>query len=221
MSGLSPDPRPAPTAITVLVAALSIAATGAFALGIAHAAPPDPVAHDPAAHDAPRPASAASNASAKKSTATPKAAVKADAAFYTQAMASDAKEIAAARIALDASKNAEVRRFAEQMVRDHTAMTGKLVATSGRPAPDTPDAKAQADLERLRGMQGDAFDAAYVRQMQADHEAAIALFERTSKSASAPATRTLATNALPTLRGHREHVERLRRSVDAPGAGTR
>ena len=78
-------------------------------------------------------------------------------------------DIRYAHMALALSDNAEVRQFAETMIRDHTAVNGQVVALARRlnvEAQDNPmsrqlQAGADAILERLSGLRGAAFDRAY------------------------------------------------------------
>ena len=86
-------------------------------------------------------------------------------------------DIAAGRQALAKSKNKAVREFAQEMVRDHTAVNVKALALVKKlhviPQPNDTSAglsrTAAAELRTLSRLRGAAFDRAYVRNEVAYH----------------------------------------------------
>jgi putative membrane protein len=88
-------------------------------------------------------------------------------------------DIASARQALAKSKNPAVRSFAEEMVRDHTAVNDKVLALVKKlhmPPQDSPTSqllKTQADAKHaeLAKLSGAAFDKAYAASEVAYHQA--------------------------------------------------
>jgi putative membrane protein len=87
-------------------------------------------------------------------------------------------DIAAAKQALAKSKNAKVRAFAQEMVRDHEAVNNKalaLVKKLGVTPEDNATSKslsdaAAAERKKLAGMSGAAFDKAYAANEVAYHK---------------------------------------------------
>jgi putative membrane protein len=87
-------------------------------------------------------------------------------------------DIAAAKQALAKSKNAKVRAFAQEMVRDHEAVNAKALALVKKlnvTPEDNPTSKslsdaAKAEREKLAGMSGAAFDKAYAENEVAYHK---------------------------------------------------
>ncbi|HEU4967686.1 DUF4142 domain-containing protein [Sphingomonas sp.] len=87
-------------------------------------------------------------------------------------------DIAAAKQALAKSKNAKVREFAQEMVRDHEAVNQKalaLVKKLGVTPEDNPTSKSLSDAAaatktRLAGLSGAAFDKAYAENEVAYHK---------------------------------------------------
>jgi putative membrane protein len=96
-------------------------------------------------------------------------------------LAVDQHEVAAGKMANQKSTNANVKQYAETMIRDHTKHledTQKLmnnINVQPREAPDIDQTKAEAEAARkkLTSMQGAAFDSAYIDQMVKDHATAL------------------------------------------------
>src|SRR5260221_14286737 len=94
------------------------------------------------------------------------------------AYTADEIDIKAAQQALQKSHNREVREFAQDMVRDHTAVNDKALAVGKKlkVAPQDNDTSRallkQADAERkkLAGLSGEAFDRAYAQKEVAYHQ---------------------------------------------------
>ena len=87
------------------------------------------------------------------------------------------KPVETARLALERSRNPQVRAFAETMVRDHEAVNGKALALVKKlnvtPAPNATSAalsgQAEATMKRLATLDGAAFDRAYAANEAAYH----------------------------------------------------
>jgi putative membrane protein len=125
-------------------------------------------------------------------------------------------DIANAQLALKKSKNAEVRSFAEDMVRDHTAVNEKalaLVQKLGVKPQDNPTSQAlvkQADSERaeLAKLNGAAFNKAYAANEVAYHKAVDDALETTLiPSAQNPELKSLLQTGLLIFQGHEQHAE--------------
>ena len=118
-------------------------------------------------------------------------------------------DIKAAEQALDKSKTESVRVFANDMLRDHKAVNEKalaLVKKLGVTPEDNDTSKAlakDADAKRaeLAKLSGSNFDAAFARQMVADHEASIAKY-RAHMQSDDEAVASYVRESLPELEGH-------------------
>ena len=133
------------------------------------------------------------------------------AVFVSKAAQDGMTEVELGKIALDKSKNAEVRDFAQRMVTDHGKANQELASIAknkGIDAPKTLDASHQEMVKKFRSEQGDAFDVEYSRHMNMDHDKAIELFEAASKSPDADLA-GFAKKTLPTLKEHREMASKL------------
>lgn len=133
--------------------------------------------------------------------------------FASQAAVIGKAEIELAQLALNNTRNEEIRMYAERMVKDHTAADQKLkkiAAAQNIQLPQTLDAKHQAAKQKLAGLQGDAFDREYKKHMTMGHGEAVALFESASQTQQMPKDlKEFAASTLPTLEKHHEMAKDL------------
>ena len=136
--------------------------------------------------------------------------------FVTMAVSSNMFEIESSRLALEKSENAELKRFAQHMIDDHTKAGADLqAALAAGPKSDIPnrlDPKHERMLEELRAASGTQFNALYMQQQQAAHEEAIGLFQGYSMNGEAGPVKEFAAQTLPTLEMHREMLGKVRAS---------
>ena len=125
-------------------------------------------------------------------------------------------DVKAANLALQKSKNAQVREFATDMVRDHTAVNQQalaLVKKLGVTPQDNPTSQAlvkQADESRakLSKLNGAAFDKAYVNNEVAYHKAVDNALQTTLiPSAQNAELKSLLETGLKIFQGHEQHAE--------------
>jgi putative membrane protein len=139
-----------------------------------------------------------------------------DAEFLRVATSANLLEIVSSQLALEQAQSEEVRRFAEQMIADHTAATQELARVSGTPAPDlTADPAALLDthhaerLAALRGTAAESFDAAYVTLQRQAHEEAIYLFQDYATNGQEGPVKEFAEATLPKLQSHFDAAQDL------------
>ena len=127
-------------------------------------------------------------------------------------------DIKAAELALQTSKNKEVRAFAEDMVRDHKAVNEKalgLVKKLHVTPEDNDTSKVlvkQADEKEasLKKLNGAAFDKAYAENEVSYHKAVNGALENTLiPAASNPELKDLLGTGLKIFRGHEQHAEHV------------
>jgi predicted outer membrane protein len=105
---------------------------------------------------------------------------RADRDFVNDLTITNMAEIELGRMAAERAANAEVKRFGQMMVDDHTAAGNKLkpIATEHSiPMPADLDDKHRDLRERLSKLQGAAFDREYMKAMVDGHEDVIAKLE--------------------------------------------
>lgn len=136
----------------------------------------------------------------------------ADTDFVKSAAKGGTAEVEMGRLALEKSKNEEVRSFAQRMIKDHTAANNKLSALAASKSVDLPSGKGignDATYLKLKALTGDTFDKSYVNSMVDDHKEDVAEFEKESNEATDPDVKAFASKTLPTLRSHLNQIEKL------------
>ena len=127
-------------------------------------------------------------------------------------------DVKAAQQALQISKNEHVRAFANDMVRDHTAVNDKALALVKKlnvTPEDNDTSKAltkQADekYSELAKLSGPAFDKAYVDNEVGFHKAVIGSLDKTLIPSTQNAElKNLLQTGVKIFRGHEQHAERL------------
>ncbi|QJD92338.1 DUF4142 domain-containing protein [Duganella dendranthematis] len=122
-------------------------------------------------------------------------------------------EVAAGKLALDKSSNADVKSFAQTMIDDHGKgldETKKVAAAKNVTLPTEPDAehkKMATDLEKLSGA---AFDKQYVSKAGvADHTKVLAALKKDIANAKDADVKALASKLEPTVAHHGEMAKKL------------
>lgn len=127
--------------------------------------------------------------------------------FVAEAAMSDMTEISAAKIALQKG-DADEKRFAEEMIRDHTATSDQLKslvssANIGVTLPTQLDSASQKDVDELEAAHGlEAFKRRYDAMQIKAHKDAISLFQRYADGGDNRALKDWAQATLPKLRRH-------------------
>jgi putative membrane protein len=190
-----------------------------FGAASVHAQPtPDTSGAAGATKNAPPPAD--KSATGKESTAGGKLS-KADAGMMRDMANVNISEVAAAKIALDKSKNEHVQAYAKQMVDDHSKAESdlqQLAQSKGVTLPTEPDKKHQAAAKKLSALSGDAFDRAYMKQNGIqDHTDARKMLTRVKAKATDADVKGAADKMLPTVEQHLKMAKEM--PVGKAGAG--
>jgi putative membrane protein len=118
-------------------------------------------------------------------------------------------EVNLASIALKRASSPDVRRFAQQMLNDHTKANRELLALADKKKlalAQRMDKPHQELADKLIRMEGADFDREYMKGQLADHEEAVALFENESENGNDGDLKDWAGKTLPTLKHHLEMV---------------
>lgn len=134
----------------------------------------------------------------------------ADQQFVQDALTSDATEIAASKIALKNSSDPHVRKFAQQMITDHTKLSHGMAALVSKKGFTTTPSADSALVGKLQTLKGKEFDQAYVEQIGVEaHQRAVDLFERESQSGTDSQLKAAAAKALPIIKHHLAMAQQL------------
>lgn len=127
-------------------------------------------------------------------------------------------DVEAGQQALRKSKNAKVRAFAEEMVRDHQAVNDQALALVKKlgvtPEPNATSAslssQAKSKLDELAKLDGAAFDRAYIENEVAYHKAVNGALSGTLiPDARNPELKALLGTGLKLFQEHQMHAEHL------------
>ncbi|MDB5527420.1 MAG: hypothetical protein JWR51_523 [Devosia sp.] len=132
--------------------------------------------------------------------------------FATKAAIGNMFELKSSALAQDHTQNADVLAFAEQMTTDHSKAAQDMLTavTAEKVTPSTGlDEPHQTQLDALEDVKDDQFDAAYIEAQVKAHDEAVALFEGYAAGGPAGALKDFASNTLPTLKMHQEHIHAL------------
>jgi putative membrane protein len=133
--------------------------------------------------------------------------------FAKQAAVIGKAEIELGQLAMERTGDADVHRYAQRMVKDHSAADAKLKKIAEKEnlaLPQTLDPEHEAVKEQLSSLKGEAFDREYAKTMAKGHDKAVALFESASQSPQMPDDlKQFAASTLPTLEQHKEMAHSL------------
>ena len=141
-----------------------------------------------------------------------------DAQIAHIAYTADQIDIQAAQQALEKSKNNEVRSFAQDMVRDHTAVNEKALASvkklnvtpEDNSTSQTLSKQADAKSAELAKLNGAAYDKAYINNEVAYHKTVNDALQNTLiPGASNSELKGLLTTGLKIFQGHQQHAEQV------------
>jgi putative membrane protein len=142
----------------------------------------------------------------------------ADTEFMKKAAQGGMAEVALGELAIKNCSNAEVKKFAQRMVDDHTKANNRLkhlASQKGVELPEGLSAKDEDTKEELSRFSGAKFDRQYMEDMVRDHQEDVADFQRESTSAQDPDVKNFAAQTLPTLQEHLKQAESIAPTVSA------
>ena len=131
-------------------------------------------------------------------------------------------DVEAGKQALDKSKNKDVQAFAQRMVGDHTSVNDQAIALVKKlnvTPEDNPTSKAltksaQAEREKLSGLDGAAFDKAYVDNEVAYHKTVNSALSKTLiPDAQNAELKLLLEKGLKVFEIHLQHAESLAKQL--------
>jgi putative membrane protein len=137
-------------------------------------------------------------------------------AFVTQAAIGGIAEVEMGKLAGDKASSSEIKKFAAQMVSDHTKANEELekIATGkSLTVPSALDAKHKAKLEMLSKKTGAEFDKAYVQAQVSGHEKMQQLLDHEAKNSKDADLKMFAEKTLPTVKEHYQMATELQTKV--------
>ena len=154
-------------------------------------------------------ANAVANAATSMTTANPES-------FMKEAAQGGMAEVEIGKLAAGNAQDAEVKKFAQMMVTDHSKANEELKALAAKknvtlPADMGPH---KSDYDSLAKMKGADFDREYVEGMVDDHEHDVAEFEKQAQNGADPDVKAFAAKTLPTLKKHLEAIKAIHAKME-------
>lgn len=121
-------------------------------------------------------------------------------------------EIEIAKVAEKKATRADVKAFATQMVKDHTAINDELKAAAKAARISVSqkiDETRQKHIDAFKNYTGTDFDGDYLKHTMSEHKEFVALLKQASKEAKNQELREFATKNIPVLEGHIEQAKKL------------
>ena len=134
--------------------------------------------------------------------------------FIAKASVANQFEIDTSKLALKYGKSEDVKKFAQDMIDDHTKIGDEFKATlkaaNIAPPAEGLDLAHKAKYAKLRVFTTEAgFDGSYVAEQLSAHEEAVTLFKDHAANDPTPAIKEFASKTLPKLEHHLEMVKGL------------
>jgi len=136
----------------------------------------------------------------------------ADREFAMKAASGGLAEVQAAQLAEQRATSPQIKQFAHRMTTDHTAANTELQQIAKQAninLSSQPTGKDAAEEQKLRGLNGAAFDQAYAQGQLQDHRETVELFQKEASSGEDPALKAFAQKTLPILQQHLQMAEAL------------
>ncbi len=140
----------------------------------------------------------------------------ADSDFMMKAAQGGLAEVDMGYMASSKATNADVKKFGDRMVTDHSKANDELkqlAATKGVTLPTTVSDDEKKDMDAMSAKSGKDFDKGYIDDMVQDHEKDVAEFEKASKEAKDADLKAWAAKTLPTLQKHLEMAKEAQKKV--------
>lgn len=126
-------------------------------------------------------------------------------------------EVEASRLALDKTRNTQVRSFAQQMIDEHGKALQELQQLGQKKQlslPTETDFQHKAIATALRLLSGDTFDKQYIRQVGIkDHRRSVDLLTKMQQSARDAELQALAGRQLPAVQRHLAQARELEQKL--------
>lgn len=147
----------------------------------------------------------------------------ADQAFISKAMQGGLAEVQLGQLAQQKAQSDDVKQFAQKMVNDHSQMNDKWLKPVAKQMsvsePKGPSKKDKKLMEKLQGLNGQAFDTAYIQAMVKDHKEDLKDFQGEAQTAQDPNVKQIATQGTDILQKHLQMIEQIAQAHNVPTEG--
>ncbi len=133
--------------------------------------------------------------------------------FYESAASANQFEIEASKLAQTKSRDADIKAYADTMVKDHTEAAHKLVNLATSKNVELPKELLKRHQIMLDGLKdeeaGKTFDDDYRMKMVLSHKEAVSLFDQSAKESPDPDVRKFALSMLTQLQVHGGRAQKM------------
>ncbi|HEY6206552.1 MAG TPA: DUF4142 domain-containing protein [Chthoniobacterales bacterium] len=152
----------------------------------------------------------------------PAAAPPNDAQIAHIVLTADSVDVDYGNLAVKKTKNAEVKAFAETMIRDHTAVNAKATALAKKlgMTPEASDTSkslksdGEKEMAKLKAIDGAEFDKAYIDNEVVYHESVIGALDKVLlPNAKNAELKSLLESGRPIFVSHLDHAKHLQTSL--------
>ena len=152
----------------------------------------------------------------------PAAAPPNDAQIAHIVLTADSVDVDYGNLAVKKTKNAEVKAFAETMIRDHTAVNAKATALAKKlgMTPEASDTSkslksdSEKEMAKLKAIDGAEFDKAYIDNEVVYHESVIGALDKVLlPNAKNAELKSLLESGRPIFVSHLDHAKHLQTSL--------
>lgn len=150
---------------------------------------------------------------------TPALAAPSDGGILAIAQAANTAEIDAGKLAKSHAQNPQVKQFAQQMIKDHSAMNAELAKNLDLKLMDNDESQgirqdALDSLEKLKSMRGADFDKAYIDKQVMMHEEVVAMMQdKLIPNAQNPQLKAALDKAAPKVQSHLKMARQIQSSM--------
>ena len=136
--------------------------------------------------------------------------------FMKEAAQGGMAEVEMGKLAEQKSKNAEVKKFGQMMVKDHGEAGKDLMALAAKKNITLPtDMGAhKSTYDKLNGLSGADFDKAYVDDMVDDHQKDVSEFQKQANNATDPEVKAFAAKVVPVITKHLETIKGIQAKMN-------
>jgi putative membrane protein len=146
-----------------------------------------------------------------------------DSHFAACLLRANLAEVKLAKIATDRADSEKVKQFAQQLIKDHSAVAEKLAKLVANDQPASPSAKIEQQINErclamlqaeLESKSGKEFDACYLGSQIAGHMHMIAALDVLAGQTSGP-LQQIVKSAQPTVQKHYDEARQLMKQFDS------
>lgn len=144
-----------------------------------------------------------------------------DKAFLKKAMQGNMAEVQMGQLALQKSSDDQVKQFAQRMVDDHGKMLDQMKPVAeqmGVKVPEGPSKGQMKSMEKMKGLSGDAFDKAYIKDMVKDHKNDDSEFKQEAQSTQNPQLKQMVMQSDQIIESHLQQIEQIAQSKSSEKA---